>query len=56
MADTVTNVFGGFINFIMGLIKYIQELDKYFRDTNDGKDVEMPDFPALGGAEETPVE
>ena len=45
---------GGFIEFIMNMIGYIQNLVSYFRDKNEGKDVQMPDFPAinLGKTEE----
>lgn len=46
MADTLTNVFGGFIDFIMGIIQYITDLVAYFRAQNDGKeDVELPELP-----------
>ena len=39
----------GFINFIMGLIKYFQDLVAYFRAKNDGKeDAVMPEFPTFG--------
>ncbi len=39
----------GFINFIMALVKYFQDLVAYFRAKNDGKeDAVMPEFPKLG--------
>lgn len=44
MPDAVVNVFGGFIDFIMNIVKYVQDLVKYFRDKNDGKDAEKPEF------------
>ena len=40
--------FNGFIGFIMGMIKYIQDLVAYFRAKNEGKDVEMPELPSIG--------
>jgi hypothetical protein len=36
----------GFGNYLMGLIKYFQDLVAYFRAKNDGKeDAVMPEFP-----------
>ncbi len=38
-----------FVNFIMGLIKYFQELVAYFRAKNDGnEDAVPPTFPKFG--------
>lgn len=53
MADQVTNIFGGFIDFIMGIIEFIKELVGYFRATNDGKDAELPTWPSIGGGDDT---
>lgn len=48
MADTLTNVFGGFIDFIMAIIQYITDLVAFFRAQNDGEDPEVPEFPFFG--------
>ena len=38
-----------FVNFIMGIIRYIQDLVAYYRAKNDGKeDAVMPEFPKFG--------
>lgn len=41
------NIFGKFVEFIMAMIKYIQDLVGYFRAKNDGKDSEQPEFPSI---------